>query len=145
MPQGTGEPSGRHWVDIWAAVAMVRKRLGCSVGAAQALLCEACASRMVRWRRGDSRFAIPIGLSCPLTREVWRSAHIDLNEGQVVHGQARYRVEISKSDLAYWLSTPGAARSEAKTGNTANNDEGAPFWVTDEILEWARNQGLGNI
>jgi hypothetical protein len=163
MPQDTNESESKQRLSLWGAVSLVRKRLEVSVGAAQGALCEACASGMVRWHRGDWRYAIPISTATyPLTREVWGGAHIDLDEGEVVHGRNHYSVEINGDDLTYWLSVRRSSRvlvenqtvvrsngsgssletPSAGSGRLSNADSTEPYLTLGEALEcsWEENK-----
>ena len=93
--------TGAHWLSIWDAIDLVMERDQLSIGAAQATLCEAGASGMVRTMHGRT----------PLEAALWRHGVMDLDEGElIVHGgMLRYRPQVSAEDLAYWLANRAKA------------------------------------
>jgi hypothetical protein len=122
-----------RWLNIWDAANLVMTRLKVSVGAAQARLCEACASGMVRWRRADWRYSMHIGIDHSLlTRDVWRRAHIDLDEGEVADGHRRFAVAISNEDLHFWLL------QELKGNWASEEDDSEPYQPLAEVTERIR-------
>jgi hypothetical protein len=144
----------KHWLDIGDAVALIQRKLTTSIGAAQAALCEACASGSVR-----SRY-ITLGWNrTPMPAAWWRGGTIDLDRGGVMHGgSSTPKVQINADDLRYWLQehrasgpspqmappAPPAAKAVDASGRTPRrappHQDKVTSWLKKRIEAWPQDK-----
>ena len=110
-----------RWLDLWDSVETIMLALQVSIGKAQALLVEACASGEVRSR--TSQFLAERNLQA----NEWDGADIDLDEGAVINGLVRMRyVKISADDLGYWLRQHSTSSTESTASAPASPTAAEP-------------------
>ncbi len=102
-----------RWLDMSEAISLVLVRTALPQGAAERLICNACASGMVRWRNRPVRSThFPPG---PVGPAEWKDAVIELGHGLVRCGGQHYLLpSICRDELDWWLES-GSPQAQEET------------------------------
>lgn len=98
-------PGEGCWPRMAEALRLVARMFGMSIGRAGAMICAACADRLIRW---ECNFHTP-------TIADWQTGHIDAR-GDLVTENRRYDgVRLSGDDLLHWLRQQPETEAKAET------------------------------